>query len=84
LQSQDELARSQLGGTPPTCTQEAKSGWWGAARSLAAAGRGGPQLSPGGSQLPGASGGLPESSHEVAGSAAAMATPQPTGDARHR
>jgi hypothetical protein len=29
-------------------------------------------------------GGLPGSSHEVAGLAAAMATPQPTADARHR
>jgi hypothetical protein len=61
---------------------------------------GGPQSSPGGSQLPGTSGGalqslggsqlagtsggLPGSSHEVAGSTAAVATPQPTGDARRR
>jgi hypothetical protein len=46
---------------------------------------------PGGSQLPGASsgshpspGGLPGSSHEVAGSAAAMATPQAIADARRQ
>jgi hypothetical protein len=44
---------------------------------------------PGGSQLPGASGGaqsspggLPGLSHEVTRSAAVMATPQPTADAR--
>jgi hypothetical protein len=50
-----------------------------------------PWSSPGGSQLPDASGGaqqsprgLPGSSHEVAGSAAPMVIPQPTGDARHR
>jgi hypothetical protein len=45
---------------------------------------GGAQQSPGGSQLPGASGGQPGSSHEVAGSTAAVVTPQPTGDARRR
>jgi hypothetical protein len=50
---------------------------------------GGAQPSPGGSQVTGASGGaqpspggLPGASHEVAGSAAVMATPQPTADAR--
>jgi hypothetical protein len=45
---------------------------------------GGAQQSPGGSQLPGASGGQPGSSHEVAGSTAAVETPQATGDARRR
>jgi hypothetical protein len=45
---------------------------------------GGAQQSPVGSQLPGASGGQSGSSHEVAGSTAAVATPQPTGDARRR
>jgi hypothetical protein len=50
---------------------------------------GGMQPSPGGLQLLGASGGvqpsprgLPESSHEVVESAAAMVTPQPVADAR--
>jgi hypothetical protein len=45
---------------------------------------GGPQQSPGGSQLLGASGGQPGSSHYVAGSTAAVETPQTTGDARRR
>jgi hypothetical protein len=36
---------------------------------------GGPQQSPGGSQLPDTSGGLPRSSHKVAESVKAMATP---------
>jgi hypothetical protein len=45
---------------------------------------GGPQQSPGGSQLPGASGGQPGSPHEVAGSTAAVETPQSMGDARRR
>jgi hypothetical protein len=73
LQSQYELKGSQLGGAPPTWTHE------------------GARTQPEGSQLPGASGGaqpspggLPGSSQEVAGSAAAMATPQSTVDARRR
>jgi hypothetical protein len=45
---------------------------------------GGAHRSPGGSQLPGASGGQPGSPHEVAGSTTAVATPQPTSDARRR
>jgi hypothetical protein len=60
-----------------------------AARRLAAARSSGMQ--PGGSQLPGAGGGaqpspggLPGSSHDVAGSAAAMGTPQPSADAKRR
>jgi hypothetical protein len=44
----------------------------------------GAQQSPGGSQLPDASGRQPGSSHEVAGSTAAVETPQATGDARRR
>jgi hypothetical protein len=57
----------------------AKHERWGAtvSRRLAAmlGASGGVQPSPGG---------LPESSHEVVESAAAMATPQPVADARHR
>jgi hypothetical protein len=40
------------------------------------------QQSPRGSQLPGAGGGQPGSSHKVAGSTAAVETPQTTSDAR--
>jgi hypothetical protein len=82
LQSQDELTGSQLGGAPPTCTQEGVGTQPGGSQLLGASG--GAQQSPGGSQLLGASGGLPGSSHEVAGSAAAMAAPQSTGDGRRR
>jgi hypothetical protein len=53
-------------------------------RLAAARHKRGAQQSPGGSQLPGASGGQPSSSHEVAGSTAAVETPQATGDARRR
>jgi hypothetical protein len=85
LPSPDELRGSQLGGASPTWTQEGAGTQPGGSQLPGA--RGGTQ--PGGSQLPGASGGaqpspgrLPGLSHEVAGSAAVMATPQPTVDAR--
>jgi hypothetical protein len=76
----EELGGSQLGGAPPTGTQE------------------GGGMQPGGSQLPGvppaetqagggtqpSPGGLQGSSHQVAGSAAMMATPPSAADARCR
>jgi hypothetical protein len=96
LQSLDELAGSQLGGAPPTCTQEGAGTQLGGSQLQGEAGGvqpGGSQLpgtsggalqSPGGSQLASASRGLPGASHEVAGSTTAVATPQPTGDAKRR
>jgi hypothetical protein len=127
LQSQDELAGSQLGGAPPTWTQEGAGTQPGGSQLPGATGGAQPrasqlpsasggaqprasqlpgasgrlQSSPGGAQLPGASsraqqspegsqlpagasGGQPGSSHEVVGWTAAVATPQPTCDARRR
>jgi hypothetical protein len=74
LLPQVELGGSQLGGAPPTWTQQGEGAQPGGSQLPGASG--GTQL--GGSQLPGASGGaqpspggLPGSSQEVTGSAAA-------------
>jgi hypothetical protein len=89
-----EGARTQPGGSQlPGATGEAQpgasqlpgaSGGPSPGGSLLPGASGGAHQSPGGSQLPSASGGQPGSSHKVARSAAAVETPQATGDARCR